>query len=90
MIGLDFETFYLIESEVKFFCDNNSVYSKDGLIVALQQHEHVRTGHPRFMSAADGLGFVLTWTKTCGSTMVLQLIFGMTQSSVSDYLTFYA
>ena len=40
------------------------------------------------MSAADGLGLVLTWTRTRGSTMVLQLIFRMTQSSISDYLTF--
>jgi hypothetical protein len=40
------------------------------------------------MSSADGLGLVLTWTRTHGSTMVLQLIFGVTQSSISDYLTF--
>ncbi len=40
------------------------------------------------MSASDGLGLVLVWTRTRGSTSVLQLIFGMTQSSTSEYLSF--
>ena len=40
------------------------------------------------MSALDGLGLVLVWTRTRGSTSVLQLIFGMTQSSTSEYLSF--
>ena len=34
------------------------------------------------------MGLVLTWTQTRGSTSVLQLIFGMTQSSTSEYLSF--
>ena len=38
--------------------------------------------------ALDALGLVLVWTRTRGSTSVLQLIFGMTQSSTSDYLSF--
>ena len=89
MTGLDFETFRSIEPDFRFFYNRYSPYSKDGVIVALQLDgdNNVRTGRPRMMSAADGLGLVLTWTRTCGSTMVLQLIFGMTQTSISDYLT---
>ena len=37
----------------------------------------------------DRLGLVLTWSRTQGSTLVLQIIFGVTQSSKSDYLTFF-
>ncbi len=90
MTGLDFETFHSIEPDFRCFYDRYSPYSKDGMILALQlDHEgNVRTGRPRLMSASDGLGLVLTWTRTRGSTMVLQLIFGMTQTSISDYLTF--
>ena len=79
MTGLDFETFYLIKSEFKFFCGNYSGCCKDGVIFALQHDEHVWTGCPRLMSAGGGLSLVLKWTRTCGSTMMLQLIFGMIQ-----------
>jgi hypothetical protein len=90
MTGLDFETFHFIEPSFKYFYDRYSPYSKDGLIVALQldDEDNVLKGHPRLMTAADGLGLVLTWTRTRGSTMVLELIFGMTQTSISDYLAF--
>jgi hypothetical protein len=87
MTGLDFESFQFIEQKFKPFYDNLSPYSKDGVIFSLQNEAH-RTGRPRLMSSVDGLGLVLTWTRTRGSTMVLQLIFGMTQTSVSDYLNF--
>ena len=40
------------------------------------------------MSAADALGLVLAWTRTCGSQMVLQLIFGMGGTRVSIYIHF--
>jgi hypothetical protein len=41
------------------------------------------------MKGADCLGLVcLAWTRTMGSNMVLQIIFGMTATSVSLYLWF--
>jgi hypothetical protein len=88
MTGLDFETFRDILQESKVYYNKFSPFSKDGLIFKLFGGETACAGCPRLMSAADGLGLVLTWTRTRGSTMVLQLIFGMTQSSISDYLTF--
>ena len=40
------------------------------------------------MSGIDCLALTLAWTRTRGSTMVLQMIFGITASSVSTYLRF--
>ena len=40
------------------------------------------------MTASDALGLVLVLTRTCGSKFVLEVIFGMTQTCVSDYLSF--
>ncbi len=90
MTGMDFETFHFLEPDFKYFYDKYSPYSKDGVIVALQHNsdDSVPKGRPRLLSAADGLGLVLTWTRTRGSTMVLELIFGMTQTSISNYLAF--
>jgi hypothetical protein len=45
-------------------------------------------GRPRCMNPADCLGLVLAWSRTRGSLMVLQLIFGMTMSPVAKYLQF--
>jgi hypothetical protein len=84
LTGLDFETFHYIETRFKPFYDTLTPFSNDGTIVELRKE----TGRPRQMSSSDGLGLVLTWTRTRGSTMVLQLIFGMTETSISTYLTF--
>ena len=45
-------------------------------------------GMPRMIWPEDGLGLVLAWTRTRGSLMVLQLIFGMTYTNLNDYLLF--
>ena len=45
-------------------------------------------GRPQLMSAADALGLALAWTRTRGSQMVLQIIFGMPGTSVSMYIRF--
>jgi hypothetical protein len=44
--------------------------------------------HPQLPTSYDRVGLVLTWTQTQGLAMVLQMIFGITQSSLSNYLTF--
>ena len=36
----------------------------------------------------DCLGLVLAWTRTRGSLMALQLIFGMTYTNLDEYLLF--
>jgi hypothetical protein len=45
-------------------------------------------GRPRQIRAEDCLGLFLAWSRTRGSMMVLQLIFGMTMTPLSKYLQF--
>ena len=45
-------------------------------------------GRKRKIRPEDCLGLVLAWTRTRGSLMALQLIFGMTYSNLDDYLLF--
>jgi len=40
------------------------------------------------LSGADCLGLCLAWTRTRGSAMVMQIIFGMTGTSASKYVRF--
>ena len=85
LTGLDFVTFDMVVYPFKFFFNNYTPFTKDGTIVALRNNN---LGRPRLISAADGLGLILAWTKTRGSTMTLELIFGMIQTAVSEYLYF--
>jgi hypothetical protein len=43
-------------------------------------------GRPQQIRPEDCLGLVLAWTRTWGSLMALQLIFGMIYSNLDDYL----
>ncbi len=45
-------------------------------------------GWKRKIQPEDCLGLVLAWTRTRGSLMALQLVFGMTYSNLDDYLLF--
>ncbi len=45
-------------------------------------------GRPWMIRPEDGLGLVLAWTRTRGSMMALQLIFGMAYTNLDDYLLF--
>ena len=78
-------TFDMVVYPFKFFFNNYTPFTKDGTIVALRNNN---LGRPRLISAADGLGLILASTRTRGSTMTLELIFGMTQTAVSEYLYF--
>ncbi len=53
-----------------------------------ERKKHVNKGRPRKIRPEDCLGLVLAWTRTRGSLMVLQLIFGMTYTNLDDYLLF--
>jgi hypothetical protein len=45
-------------------------------------------GRPWMIWPEDSPGIVLAWTRTRGSLMILQLIFGMTYTNLDDYLLF--
>jgi len=53
------------------------------------EYEKIKNkGRPRNIRPEDCLGLVLAWTRTRGSLMALQLIFGMTYTNLDDYLLF--
>ena len=85
LTGLDFQSFHLLCCEFAPIFDNFSPFGEEsGKLVQLQYS----TGRPRKISAQDCLGLVLAWTRTRGSLMALQLIFGMTMTNVSMYIRF--
>ena len=88
LTGLDFKSFEWLNRRFKLVFDSHTPFiNENGMIAALPEREKKR-GRPRLISARDCLGLVLGWTRTRGSNMVLQIIFGMTSTSVSMYLRF--
>jgi hypothetical protein len=86
LTGLDMETFNWLCSRFEHWYVGHSPFvDPSHCIVPLQRRNK---GRPRLISAADCLGLCLAWTRTRGSTVVLQLIFGMTATPVSMYLRF--
>jgi hypothetical protein len=89
LTGLDFATFHWLLPKFCALYDSRSPFSDpDGSVIALPNFPIDRGGRPRMMKGADCLGLCLAWTRTRGSNMVLQIIFGMTATSVSLYLRF--
>jgi hypothetical protein len=89
LTGLDFETFHWLLPKFCALYDSHSPFGDpDGSIIALPNFPINRGGRPRMMKGTDCLGICLAWTRTRGSSMVLQIIFGMTATSVSLYLRF--
>jgi hypothetical protein len=84
--GLDFVTFKAILQSFKYYFDHYAPFTEGGTIEMLD--EAIPQGGPRLIKASNGSGLVPTSTRTHGSTSVLQLIFGMTQSSTSEHLAF--
>lgn len=85
LTGFDMASFHYI---CQLFAPQYDAYSpftdEDGYIVRKKS----KAGRPRFMNAEDCLGMVLAWTRTRGSLMVLQLIFGTTMTPTGKYLQF--
>ena len=65
-------TFDIVAHPFQYYFENYTPFSDDGTIVELKKK---RVGRQRLISAEDGLGLILAWTRTRGSTMVLELIF---------------
>jgi hypothetical protein len=57
-------------------------------VLCFERIQEQNRGRPWMTCPEDGLGLVLAWTRTRGSLMVLQLIFGMTYTNLDDYLLF--
>jgi DDE superfamily endonuclease len=86
LTGFDFNSFFWLLAKFQPLYDNNSPFlAEDGSIIPIGERGR---GRPRIVTAVDCLGLCLAWTRTRGSNMVLQLIFGMTATPVSMYLRF--
>jgi hypothetical protein len=81
----DTESFkWLLGLFAPFFDEYSPFIDDDGYIVRKQTNR----GRPRTIRAEDCLGLVLAWTRTRGSVMVSQLIFGMTMTPALKYCQF--
>jgi len=86
LTGFDFESFrWLLDKFQNVYQSYSPFVDPDGAIVPINGNQ---IGRPRFMTAADCLALSLAWTRTKGSCMVLQMIFGLTGTPVSMYLRF--
>ena len=84
LTGLDLSTFSWLEKKFSpVFNSYSPMVSPDGSIVPL-----TNKCRPRLIDGLDCLGLILAWTRTKGSTMTLQILFGMTATCVSVYLRF--
>jgi hypothetical protein len=85
LTGLDVETFHYVLRKFAPICDQYSPFIDDeGRIVKKKSN----AGRPRLLHPEDILALNLAWTRTQGSTMALQMIFGTTMTPVSKYLRF--
>jgi hypothetical protein len=75
---------YLLEKFAPVYDMYSPFVDEDGYIVK----KMTNMGRPRTIRPEDCLGLLLAWTRTRGSLMVLQLIFGLTMSPLSKYLQF--
>lgn len=85
LTGFDFATFRWLEGIFTPIHNSYSPFvSPEGAIVPIDNAR----GRKRLIQGKDYLALSLAWTRTRGSNMVLQLIFGMSNTSVSMYLRF--
>jgi hypothetical protein len=90
LTGCSFKVFnWLLPKFCELYDTHSPFGAPDGSIFTIQNDLAINQGEqPRMMKGADCLGMCLAWTRTRGSSMVLQIIFGMTATMVSLYLRF--
>lgn len=85
LTGLDVATFEWLSAIFSPVYDHFSPFiSEDGTIVPKLQQK----GRDRLLQGKDCLALALAWTRTKGSNMILQLVFGISHTSTSMYLRF--
>ena len=82
--GMTFKCFGYLHSKFKDIYQQYTFYSKDKVIrKKLNTH-----GGKRIMDSQTCLGLYLVWLRTTSQTYILQMIFGLSSTIVSDYLNF--
>jgi hypothetical protein len=84
MLGFDYESFDKVLKKFAPIFSGHTPFEESGMIV---KFEYVQ-GRRRVVQPEDCLGLVLVWMCTRGSLHVLQLVFRLTYSNLSVYLTF--
>ncbi len=82
LTGFDLPSFHYLANLFAPIYEQYTPYmDADGFII---RKVSLARGRPRMMNPADCLGLVLAWSRTRGSLMVLQLLFGMTMPPVAN------
>ncbi len=84
LTGFDVDGFNTILHIFAPIFDDYTPFNTDGSIIPLTTTK----GPKRHVQPEDCVALVLAWTRTRGSMMNLQLIFGMTMTNLSMYLHF--
>jgi len=83
--GFDFAAFNQLHQVFQPLFDNFTPFNNcNGFIV----RKRFETGRPRLLTSISCLALGLSWTRTRGSLMVLQIVFGLTRSALSVWLRF--
>ena len=87
LTGVDFATLDWLAEKFQDLYDKYSPWidETDGKIKVIP---NTKKGRPRMMTALDCLALCLVWTRTRGSWMIVEIVFGMTANPVSMYLRF--
>ena len=85
MTGFDGVTFTSLLQKFAPLFDDCTPFNTSHILL---KQDPLKSGRPRKVCPEDCLGLVLVWTRTRGSLMALQLIFGMTCSNLCMYLRF--
>ena len=84
LTGFDFQSFNDVCSQFAPIFDAFSPFGRDDMTTIIPKLN--KRGPKRKISATDCLGLVLAWTRTRGSMVVLQMIFGLTMTNLTTYL----
>jgi hypothetical protein len=85
LTGFDFATFHWLDEMFTPVYDNHTPFNTpDGMILPIDSSR----GRKRLIHGKDCLALSLAWTRTRGSNMALQLIFGLTGTPLSMYLRY--
>ena len=86
LTGFDHMSFHWLLQRFAPLYENTSPYiSNDGTI---QRKENPKKGRPRLLKPEDCLGLALAWTRTRGSQIALQMIFGITGTPLDVYIKY--
>jgi hypothetical protein len=85
LTGFDFAAFHWLLNKFSPIYNQYTPHTKTGEIQKLTGSPK---GRARLLNAADCHALNLAWTRLCGSFVALQMIFGISSTSVSIYLRF--